>query len=126
MKYLLRIFALLAVSTLVFAAGSKTFTWLPPTEREADPDSGFVAPLPQNEIAEYRIYCDGSVTPVHVQPNEPLNTDTWAAPSGTFATGAHNCVATTVDTEGQESDVSNSVNFIVSPERPKAPIFAVQ
>lgn len=126
MKSLIRLLALLAVSTLVFAAGGKTFTWEPPTEREPDPVSGFSEPLPNGEIAEYRIYCDGSLTPVHTQPNEPLNTDTWEAPDGTFGTGPHNCVATAVDTEGAESDVSNAVNFTVSQERPKAPIFAVQ
>ena len=123
---LLRVLALLCLSSLVFAASTKTFTWVAPTEREPDPVSGFEAPLPQAEIAEYRFYCDGATDPVHVQPNVPLNTDTWVAQGGTFANGSHSCQATTVDTEGQESDRSNTVNFTVSPERPKAPTLVVQ
>lgn len=112
---------LLLISPLTFAIGAKTFTWTPPTERID------ASPLPNAEIAEYRIYCDSDlVNPVRVQPNVPLDTDTWAAPDGTFAIGAHTCAATTVDTEGQESDPSNTVNFIVSSARPKAPVFAVQ
>lgn len=115
-------FAALVVLTspLVFAVGEKTFTWQPPTER-VDGEA-----LPQAEIASYNIYCDGVETPIWTQPNEPLGTDTWIAPSETFARGTHSCFATTVDTEGQESDPSNIVNFTVSPARPLPPSLAVQ
>jgi len=121
MKWFIRILVLLLLSPLVFALGEKTFNWEPPTERED------ATPLDNADIQEYRIYCDGDLTtPIHVQPNEPLNTDTWQAPAETFALGTHDCVATAVDTGGKESLVSNTVNFTVSLARPKAPIFAVQ
>ena len=121
MRALSKILALLLLSSLALAIGGKTFTWIPPVERMDQ------SPLPQAEIAGYRIYCDGNdTTPVRVQPNVPLDTDTWAAPDGTFSIGIHTCHATTIDTEGQESDPSNIVNFIVRSARPNPPIFAVQ
>ena len=119
------VIVLLLVSPLVFAVGGKTFTWIPPTEREPDA-AGVVEPLPNVEIEEYRIYCDGDAVPVWTQTNQPVDTDSWIAPNGTFALGTHVCQATAVDTEGQESDRSNSVNFTVSLERPKAPTLVVQ
>jgi hypothetical protein len=120
MKYFLRVVALLLLSSVVFGIGGKTFTWQPPTQRMDG------TALPQTEIREYKIYCDGDPAPVWTQENVPLNTDTWVAPDGTFALGTHVCFATTVDTTGQESDPSNTVNFTVTPERPNAPVFAVQ
>lgn len=120
MKYLIRGLALLCIAPLVFAVGGKTFTWQPPTQRMDG------SALPQAEIREYKIYCDGDPLPVWTQENVPLNTDTWIAPDGTFSVGTHSCFATTVDTEGQESDPSNTVNFTVTPERPNAPVLAVQ
>ena len=110
---------LLLVSPLVFAVGEKTFTWTPPTEY----DDGTT--MPQSAIASYNIYCDGALL-VNV-PNTPLDTDTYQAPPGTFATGAHACYATTVTTEGVESVASNTVNFTVDPGTPGPPInFVVQ
>lgn len=121
MNSLTKILALFLLSSLAFAVGGKTFTWIPPVERMDQ------SALPQAEIAAYRIYCDGNlITPVHIQPNVPLDTDTWAAPDGTFSLGIHTCHATTIDTEGQESDPSNIVNFTVRSARPNPPIFAVQ
>jgi hypothetical protein len=123
------IFLLLLLSPLVFALGEKTFTFTPPTEYELTQyqiDNGLPAtPLPQSAIASYDIECDGSLL-VNL-PNVPLNTDTYQAPAGTFATGNHACQAFTVTTEGVRSGPSNTVNFTVEPGVPGAPInFVVQ
>lgn len=119
MKSAKLIFALLLVSPLVFAVGEKTFTFTPPTQYEDG------TPLPQSEIASYDIECDGSL--LTNLPNIPLDTDTYQAPPGTFATGTHACQAFTVTTEGVRSGPSNTVNFTVAPGVPSPPInFAVQ
>jgi len=120
MKNIIRIIALLSLSTVVFALGGKTFTWNSPTERE---DS---SPLPDNEIAAFNIYCDGDLVPIWTQTNEPNDLDQWIAPDNTFALGTHVCYATTLDTGGLESDPSNAINFTVTPAKPKPPVFAVQ
>jgi len=121
--------ALLFVSPLVFAIGEKTFEFTPPTEYERTQyqiNNGLPAtPLPQSAIASYDIECDGSLL-VNL-PNVPLNTDSYEAPPGTFATGDHSCVAFTVTTGGVRSGPSNTVNFSVAPGLPGAPInFVVQ
>jgi len=111
--------ALLFVSPLVFAVGEKTFTFTPPTEYTDG------TPLPQSAIASYDIECDGELL-VNV-PNNPVDTDTYQAPPGTFATGVHSCVAFTVTTEGIRSGPSNTVNFTVDPGVPSPPVnFVVQ
>lgn len=113
------IFLLLLLSPLVFAVGEKTFNFTPPTQYEDG------TPMPQSAIASYDIECDGSLL-VNL-PNVPLNTDTYQAPAGTFATGPHACQAFTVTTEGVRSGPSNTVNFTVEPGVPGAPInFVVQ
>lgn len=127
MKYLIRTTALCLLASLTLAAANKTFTWEPPTEREPDPDTGISAILLNSEIKEYRIYCDGdTVMPVHIQPNVPLDMDTWIAPHNKFAVGTHTCFATTVDIGGLESVPSNTVNFTVTEEPPRAPVLVVQ
>lgn len=118
MKRLKLLIALLLVSPLVFAVGEKTFTWTPPTEYEDD------TPLAQDQIASYDIECDGQLL-VNV-PNQPLDTDTYQAPPGTFSVGTHSCVAYTVTVDGTRSGPSNTVNFTVAPGVPKPPVFAVQ
>jgi len=121
MNFFIRIIALLLLSTLVFAFGGQTFTVDPPVVRT---DS---TPLANDEIQEYRVYCDGGVAPTHVQPNVPLNTDTLEVPPGTFSPGDHSCVSAAVDTFGQEGPMSNVVNFTVPlPAPPGAPGLAIQ
>lgn len=123
---LIRVLALLLLSSLVLAqAPGKTFTWEPPTEREPD-STGFSAPLADSEIASYSIYCDGSATPIWTQPNQPGDDETWAAPAGTFALGPHSCHATTIDTGGRESGPSNVVPFTVTLANPRPPVFVLQ
>lgn len=128
MKSAKLILALLLVSPLVFALGEKTFEWTPPTEYELTQDqidNGLPAsPLPQSEIASYDIECDGSL--LANVPNNPLDTDEYQAPPGTFAVGNHSCVAFTVTTAGVRSAPSNAVNFTVAPGVPKPPVFALQ
>ncbi len=123
----IRILALLLLSSLVFAQGSvqKTFTWVAPTEREPD-ENGFSAPLPNDEIASYNIYCDGNATPIWQHTNAPNVDERWEAPAGSFALGSHSCHATTVDTGGRESDPSNTVPFTVTLANPKPPVFVLQ
>lgn len=124
---LIRIVALLLLSSLVFAQGSvqKTFTWEPPTEREPD-ENGISVPLPDSEIASYNIYCDGVSAAIWQQTNQPGDDERWEAPAGSFALGAHSCHATTVDTGGRESDPSNVVPFTVTLANPKPPVFVLQ
>lgn len=114
MKFTKLFLAILLVSPLTFALGEKTFTFTPPALYEDG------TPLPQSMIASYDIECDGSLL-VNL-PNVPENTDTYQAPSGTFATGTHACEAYTVTTEGVRSAPSNTVNFTVAPGVPGAPI----
>lgn len=122
MKYLLRAVALVLLSSLVFAQNvpQKTFTWTAPTERIDN------TPLPDSQLAEFRIYCDGDSNPIWTQTNEPNDADEWQAPDGTFAVGNHSCHATAVDTGGRESEPSNSVPFSVTLANPKAPVFVLQ
>ncbi len=120
MKILIRIAALLALSSLVFAAGNKTFDWTPPTSNT----DGSV--LTQGEIASYNFYCDGNTVAIHNQPNVPLNTDQWNAPDNTFSTGDHSCFATTINTDGVESGPSNAANFTVAPATPNPPVLSVR
>jgi len=104
--------------TVTFAIGEKTFTFTPPDMYEDG------TPLLNSMIASYDIECNGSLL-VNL-PNVPLQTDTYAAPAGTFATGDHACIAFTVTTEGIRSGPSNTVNFTVLPGVPAAIInFAV-
>jgi len=114
----LAVIALLLLSPLVFAVGEKTFNWTPPTEYDDN------TPLPQSAIASYDIECDGVL--LATVPNAPQDTDTYAAPPGTFAAGDHACVAFTVTTTGSRSVASNAVNFTVTPGVPKPPVFALQ
>ena len=120
MKILIRIAALLALSSLVFAAGNKTFDWTPPVTNT----DGSV--LTNAEIESYNFYCDGNAVAIHNQINVPLNIDTWAAPDNTFSTGDHSCFATTVNTDGVESPPSNNVNFTVAPATPNPPVLSAR
>lgn len=118
MKRLLLCLLLCLPLTVTWAVGEKTFNWTPPTQYVDGTN------LPQDQIASYDIECDGQLL-VNV-PNTPLNTDTYEAPPGTFATGTHTCVAFTITVEGERSDPSNAVNFTVAPGKPNPPVFALQ
>lgn len=95
----------LLYSPLVFGA---TFNWMPPTEYEDG------LPLPNGDITEYRIYCNGVLLATVV--NTP---DLDVYDSGPLAPGSYDCAMTAV--AGLESGQSNTVNFTVDPSQPLAP-----
>lgn len=70
-------------------------------------------PLPLDEIAETRWYCDGELVATF-----PAPADTGQLELGI---GSHDCYATTVDTLGQESDPSVTITRVVNPARPSPP-----
>lgn len=92
-------------------AEARDFSWTNATQRVDG------SALPASEIAETRIYCDGQLV-ITV-------TDGSTAATYDFGVGEHRCVATHVDTDGQESDPSNEVVFQILPARPNPPVFSV-
>jgi len=104
------LYCLLLCAPLVFAIESKTFQWVPPTQNTDG------STLPDAEIASYNIYCNSVL--LGNAPNTG-GTDTWVSP--TLPQGNYTCHATTVATNGEESDASNVVNFTVAPSKPEAP-----
>ena len=68
-------------------------------------------PLPIDQIAETRLYCDGDPTPKVVKPGAD-GTFTGVV----FAPGEHSCTATHVATNGLESVQSDPVVFTILPE----------
>ncbi len=110
MKSLKWVVALLLLSPLVFGQATKTFTWTPPTEYTDN------TPLPNSDLAEYRIYCNGQL--LATVPNVPVNTNSYATdlPAGTYT-----CTATAVTVLGVESAESNPANFTVDPGVPNPP-----
>lgn len=71
-------------------------------------------PLALSDIAETRLYCDGSLVTTEPGADENIDAD--------LGLGSHSCHATHVDTAGQESDPSNIVVRMVLPARPNAPV----
>lgn len=117
MKRLLLCLLICLPLTVTWAVGEKTFTWTPPTQYEDG------TALPQEEIASYILSCDNGWT-VTV-PNEPLLTDRYEAPVGTFSPGTYECVGYTVTTAGVQSRASNPTNFTVEPGVPNPPVFVM-
>ena len=74
-------------------------------------------PLVLSDIAETRLYCDGSLVNTESGADEGIDAD--------LGIGMHTCYATHVDTDGQESDPSNSVVRVVIPARPNPPVLQV-
>ena len=72
------------------------------------------SPLALADIAFTRLYCDGSLTVEEPGADLGFNPE--------LGLGTHDCYATHVDTDGQESDPSNSVIKIVNPARPSSPV----
>ncbi len=72
------------------------------------------SPLALADIAFTRLYCDGTM--VDEEPGADQNF------SHELGLGSHDCYATHVDTDGQESDPSNTVVKVVNPARPSAPV----
>ena len=121
----LKVLLLLLVPLAVFGAGSKTFTWTPPTERENGD------PLTAAEIDHFQIECGTqSGGPYNVfSTGAPGNSSTIVA-SDVFSEGTYYCVARTVDNNGLESVNSNETNFTVgrceaTDCKPKPPVLSV-
>lgn len=70
-------------------------------------------PLPLEEIAETRWYCDGEFVAAFPAPDDAGQLE--------LGIGSHECHATTVDTVGQESDPSVTITRIVNPAKPNPP-----
>lgn len=103
----------LIAAPLLYAA-PKDFTWSNPTERvDATPFDA------ATEQAQVNIYCDGDTVPTVSFPNGSV------AGTHDFSIGTHTCYATVVDTDGQESDASNTVVFDILPARPNPPTLSV-
>jgi len=97
----------LAVTPILYAE-IVDFTYTAATERVDG------SPLALADIAFTRLYCDGSMI-----VEEP-GADLGFTPE--LGLGSHDCYATHVDTDGQESDPSNSVTKVVNPARPGPPV----
>ena len=72
------------------------------------------SPLVLEDIAFTRLYCDGSLIVEEAGADLGFNPE--------LGLGSHSCYATHVDTDGQESDPSNTVIKVVNPARPGAPV----
>jgi hypothetical protein len=70
-------------------------------------------PMDISEIAETRLYCDGSLVASEPGADSGISAD--------LSIGSHSCYATHVDTYGQESSPSNTVIRDVSPAFPSPP-----
>jgi hypothetical protein len=101
---------LLLCAPLTFAIAPKEFNWIPPTQYVDG------TALPDAEIESYNIYCN-SVLLGNV-PNTG-GTDSWT--SDPLPDGTYSCFATTIASNGEESDPSNAANFTVLPSKPEAP-----
>jgi len=96
------------IATPLLYAEIVDFTYTPASTREDG------TALPPQEIAETRLYCDGSLV------DTELGADGVASPD--LGLGVHTCYGTHVDTSGLESAPSNTVTRTVLPSRPLPPV----
>ena len=96
------------IATPILYAEMVNFTYTAATERVDG------TPMPLAEIAASRLYCDGSLLEEEVGADGDFNPD--------LGLGSHSCYATHVDTDGQESDPSNTVVKVVNPALPNPPV----
>lgn len=100
---------LLLAGILIFAlpalaAQTVTFSWTPPTQYEDG------TPLPNDEIASYSLYCNGSLLTNF--PNAD-GTNSYETSVGELPAGQYSCYATATATNGIESIPSNTVNIVI-------------
>ena len=100
--------ALGLVATPLLYAEIVDFTYTAATERVDG------SPLLLTDIAFTRLYCDGAMVVEEPGADETFNPE--------LGLGSHDCYATHVDTDGQESDPSNIVTKVVNPARPSSPV----
>jgi hypothetical protein len=105
-------YALMVTLGLIVAANAVTLTYTPASLYSDG------TPMPLSEIAETRLYCDGSTTPDITELGADGNFDT-----GSLSGGDHTCYATHVATNGIESLPSNSKTFRNVPQvAPNPPV----
>lgn len=111
----MRLIALMLLALLAVPAMAETLSWTPPTER-ADG-----TPLdPMTEIAEYRLVCGEVVTsiePTVAEGEQYELTKHQVLPDY----GTWDCHMTTVDTDGLESEPSESVSITWDKAPPREP-----
>jgi len=112
MKQIISVMVLMLVS---LAATATTLSWEPPTTRIGG------QPLdPAEELAEYRLYCDG--LDVVAIPAATSNGEYEVPKTDIFpGYGAYDCALTAVDTDGLESAMSNMVVIPWEKTAPNAP-----
>lgn len=101
-------------------AETKTFNWINAVERMDG------TPFLAADLVATRVYCD-------VDPADPSSWGTAVIQvldgsltgQADLGLGRHDCFATHVDTNAQESDASNVVTFVVTPARPRPPTLSV-
>ena len=111
-KWTIRLAALLAVSTLVFAA-ERQVSWLPPTMYTDG------SALLEQDLDFYTLRCNGATI---ATIDSVIGTNTWTAPDGTFTPGDWSCTLSVTSVAGVESAESNPYVFTVGPLVPMAPI----
>ena len=111
----MRILSAILLFLFAFPALAETLTWTPPTERVDG------APLdPATEIAEYRLIC-GTVTTSIDSTVPEGNQHEVRKHESLPGYGSHDCALVVVDTDGLESEPSNSVVVEWQKSAPVAP-----
>lgn len=73
-----------------------------------------LTPMPIAEIAETRLYCNGTLIATELGADESFNPDMTPA--------TYDCYATHIDIYGRESNPSNTVQKVVLPGLPNPPV----
>ena len=71
-------------------------------------------PMPESEIAETRLYCDGQLVATEPGADQGFNPD--------LTPGSYDCYATHYDIYGRESSPSNTITKVVLPGLPNPPV----
>jgi hypothetical protein len=111
MKNVVRVIALLLVSTLVFSLDG-TVSWTPPVEYVDG------TPLLEQELDFYTLYCDDVVV---ATIDNVIGQRSAVVDMSALTEGSHTCALTVTALNGQESGYSNIVNFTVGPRVPGVP-----
>jgi hypothetical protein len=78
-------------------------------------------PLPLADIEKFTLYCDDKKI-AEIKPDGA--TTAWTPQWGTFKPGTYQCSATAT-AGGAESARSNTVQYVVVPSKPKAPVIII-
>lgn len=109
-----RLMVLALLASLTVQADTFTISWTPPTARTDG------TPIDETEFSKYSFYCDGNhVVDLAVIPG------VWEADVTIHPQGTYVCGLTVSDLEGRESELSNSLDFVVGPHAP-GPVTGLQ